>query len=564
MFAQDDEQYTLRGVVMDSLNAKAVPFVSISKSRDRKGTISDFEGNFILENVHPGDTIHFSSVGFERQYFTAQRNTTPIVFYMHRAAQIIDEVVVLADNSILYDLVYAVKKSVSNNKHQSKTYFELETYYDQQQLELFQGYYNGTYQSYNTIELDMKTGRFALAPIEKRLFASTETSKAFCLHTLQNSNQYFPVSPFELSKRRLRKDYSLLLNSKYMDADGRTIYIISFKPRAPSGDFFSGQVWIDSTENQIHKVKLEVSGANVYPFLPLWPKHELNDVNMQITKAFTSQDGDMVLASSDFNYSLNYLSNTDSSISISTRAVLYPYNYSSSFQRPFFEFQQTSHSDYRRIQMLPYYKRFWACEDEFQLTNNKQQNNFVENEATIKTYNLFSSDTLFSYNFFENPYVTWNGNRILFKGLSADSATYYDKTGQINTNRYRLYVQLYADINSLCDTVEVITKTVFDPYVSYYHFETTKESQAFINIYFDLMELERRKLAQKLELVKGDRNAVEKVYAAALAEANEMSETYFKEMQRGTNLSALKKWNEHICLTLGIDNMYLFGIEVLE
>ena len=40
-----------------------------------------------------------------------------------------------------------------------------------------------------------------------------------------------------------------------------------------------------------------------------------------------------------------------------------------------------------------------------------------------------------------------------------------------------------------------------------------------------------------------------------------MSQTYFKEVQRGTNKEALEKWNRLVLNELGIDNISLFEIE---
>lgn len=559
---QEREQtFSIKGIVIDSLEKKPIPFVSISKKRDGKGTRSDFEGQFTLDNVRIGDSITLYYIGYEKRILHIDHEVLNDTFYLSREVQQLDEVIVLADNSILFDLIFKSQKTASTKSHLAKTYFELETFSENRQLELFQGYYNGSFQAYNVVDLKMKNARFALAPISKRIFASTESSKAMYLHQLMQSNDYFPISPFELNRRQLKKTYKLALNSKYQDENNKTIYVIRFEPKQISNNHFSGNVWIDSASCSIHKVKLQINNSEFYPFVSIWPIHSLNQVDMELTKSFQNYQGDMVMTSTDFNYNLKYVSEDDSVITISSRAVLYPYNYDESFLLPFFNFTETSNSDYRRIQMLPYNNAFWQCEDEFKLENNANKNSFINEQATIKAYQLFSSDTLFEKNFFENPYVTWNGNRIIIKGLNADSSKYYDERRTLYADRYKLTVQLFVDINDLCDSTQIITKTIFDPYDSYFLFETTKESQVFLNIYFDLMEIERRKLADKLEGCKNDSKAIKLTYNDAVEQSIKLSQEYFREVQRGTDKEALKKWNKLIIKELGIDNISLFGIE---
>lgn len=554
--------FSLKAVVIDSLNSESIPYVSIHKTRDKKGTLSDFKGEFTLDNVITNDTIIFSSIGYVKTIIVANKNVVYDTIYMNREAQLLDEVIVIANNSILYELVSNARKTEMNTEQIAKSYFELESYQNQTQIELFQGYYNGTFQGYNVSDLEMKNGRFALAPISKRIFASTEGSKAICMHNLMKTNTYFPESPFELNRSKLKKHYSLSLNSKYRDDQQHIVYVISFEPRKKSKTAFKGKVWIDSVSNNILKVKLNISDAEIHPFQSIWPDHTLDTIDIEMTKSFIETKNGMVLNTMDFNYNLRYKSQEDSAISILSKAVLHAYNYEDTFLLPFFNLPKPSLSDYQRIQMLPYDNAFWNCIDEFKIENGESKNSFINEQATIGAYELFSTDTIFEKNFFENPYITWSGNRIRFRVTSEDSAKYQLQQGTIPSQRYHLEVQLFMDINELCDSTQIITRTIFDPYQSYFYFPTTKESQAFINIYFDLMEIERRKL--ELELSKSTFTPIQLrlIYNEAKMHANQTSDLYFKEVQRGANKVELKKWNEIVIKELNIDNITLFGVEL--
>lgn len=553
---------SIKAVVIDSSNLETMPFVSIHKTRDKKGTLSDFKGKFILDKVLPNDTIIISYIGYEKTLIIVNEHTDYDTIFLNPQIQLIDEVIVLADNSMLYDVVSNARKTQSNTTETAKSYFELESYCNERQLELFQGYYNGTYQGYNVSDLKMKNGRFALAPLSKRIFASTESSKALYMHNLVESNNYFPKSPFEFNRRKLKKYFALVLNARYKDDDGKTTYVISFTPRSEPNSFFSGKVWIDSVSNNILKIELSVLNASIHPFRPIWSTHTLDTVNIQITKSFNLENNGIRLNTIDFNYDLIYRSLNDSSLNISSQAVLHAYNYNDAFILPYFNFPITSNADYRQIQMLPYNEQFWNCADEFTIENDETKNAFINDRSTIRASDLFSSDTLFKKNFFENPFVVWNRNRIIIKGLSADSSKYYDEQRTMYANRYNLKVQFLVDINTVCDSIQLVTKTIFDPYVSFYLFETTRESQAFLNIYFDLMEVERRKLKIELEKVKNVPESIEQVYNDAVDRANQLSDSYFKEVQRGTNREALQKWNNVVFKALNIDNIEFFAIEM--
>lgn len=555
--------FSIQSVIIDSLNKQAIPFASIYKTRDHKGTLSDYHGVFMIENILPGDTIVCKNIGYEQAYIIANPSARYDTIYLNRTIQLLDEVIIMANDAFLYQLISNSTKIKSTKKYTAKTYFELESFHDQTQLELFQGYYNGSFQGYDVSSLEMKNARFGLAPIVNRIFASTETSKALYMHELLKSNAYFPISPFELNSKQLRKEYNLSLVSRYKDDDQKTIYAINFLPRKDLGQSFEGTVWIDSISATILKVTLKMANAKTHPFQSIWSTDTLENVSIELTKKFTQKNDEICVNSIDFNYTLSYKSSVDSTIDISTRAVLYAYNYDQVFELPFFNFSETSNSDYRRIQMLTPNTSFWECINEFKMENKTvDRNQFINDIAAINASNLFSNDTIFDRNFFENPYITWSGKRVLFREESIDTIRYSLEQGTIPSQRYHLEVQLFMDINEVCDSIQIITKTIFDPYLSFYKFNTTKESQAFINIYFDLMEIERRKLAAELIKCKNDIPLMKMKYNQAVKNAEIMSEQYFKEIERGTNKSNFKKWNNIVYGELNIDNIALFQIEL--
>lgn len=88
-----------------------------------------------------------------------------------------------------------------------------------------------------------------------------------------------------------------------------------------------------------------------------------------------------------------------------------------------------------------------------------------------------------------------------------------------------------------------------------------KESQAFINIYFDLMEIERRKIEEELLEYKNDVAKIQLKFIELKSRTENLSERYFREVQRGTNRENLVKWNNVVLNELNIDNMVFFDIK---
>jgi hypothetical protein len=69
-------------------------------------------------------------------------------------------------------------------------------------------------------------------------------------------------------------------------------------------------------------------------------------------------------------------------------------------------------------------------------------------------------------------------------------------------------------------------------------------------------------LAAELNNCKNDIPLMKMKYNEAVKNAEIRSEQYFKEIERGTNKSNFKKWNNIVYDELNIDNIALFQIEL--
>ncbi len=91
-------QQVLKGVVLEKATGERLPGVSVVLKGTAKGTSSDFDGNFQLENIKSGDVIVFSSVGLLSKEVTISTKFQ-ITVTLENDSQQLDEVVLVGYGS---------------------------------------------------------------------------------------------------------------------------------------------------------------------------------------------------------------------------------------------------------------------------------------------------------------------------------------------------------------------------------------------------------------------------------------------------------------------------------
>src|SRR6185295_213680 len=121
-------------------------------------------------------------------------------------------------------------------------------------------------------------------------------------------------------------------------------------------------------------------------------------------------------------------------------------------------------------------------------------------------------------------------------------------------------VGIFLDINESGNSFSHFSATVFDPFESYYHTEPDSLTDCFMNICFDIYEIERGKLERVLANFTFNKSQIDSLYQQTEKKAEAETQRYFKEVQHGKNFTILKKWNKYVLENLGIDNMKWFGL----
>jgi hypothetical protein len=558
LFAQ--EESTLQSKVIDAGTKQPLSYATVVNLRNGKGTVTNENGAFRLNGVRSDDVIFFSFIGYKNQKLKVSEIKNLAAVTLTQRTELIGEVVISGDDDYLYDLIRQAKKTGTKEKRTAKTYFSLQSNTSDKQIELLECYYNGEYAGYDVERLKLKNGRIALASFEQKYFISTEPSKVLCMYSAFEGNDYFPYNPLEMRHGKLKRNYDLNLSSKYKDENGDVIYVIAFEPTKDPRTHFSGKVWIDSLRKDVIKLELSAADVSNYPFVPIWPTDSLLKVGMELTKNYQRLNGSMYLSSLDFNYDLRYQHRDGSIDDISTRAVLYAYDYEDKFELPFFHFADPNMSDYRKINAIPYNAYFWEHFDEFKLNDLQDQNRrFANDPSTVSNKQMFVRSGFGKKGFLQQPYVHWSGKRVVFREQEFDKAAHYELGKLAPAERYNLKGQIFLDINQIDDSLHFLTSAILDPYDSYYKFPMDDTARAFINLYFDQIEIERELLNDELKKCSTEQEMFD-TYYSRMEKVELMTRQFLAETDRGLNKRGMIKWNERVTHHLGINNLALFGV----
>lgn len=560
-FAQSG--YEAEGRILHAQTGEPLIYANIFNLSSGKGTISNTEGYFRIAILHPEDSIRISYIGFQEVYISFHDRSSFYTVELLPGAQLLDEVTIEAqDYSYLYAMVEACRKMTpgQRNAATSKAFYELKSFQGTRQVELVEGYYNLESEGYEPKRLDLKAGRIAIQPYGDRFFVSLESSRALMMFHLMRENDHFPQHPLALSAGNLKRKFYLTPETQYLDHDSDSVFVIRYTPKDTTGSSFRGFIWLNKTKNFFEKITLQCNDVKTHPFLPIFPGDSISAVDLNITKTFRQYNGSVVFGHADFIYEMHYKSRTGKEeaqeYDIQTRAVLYAYDHEHPFVLPVFDFEHADIADYRKINAMPYNDFLWENHDEYRLGHDREVNDrFFSDSLSFTNKTLFSASAGLRRGLMQHPYRQWSEKRVLFREVTPDSSV-ISQPMRLRTDQYHLAVRMYMDINTYKDSTHILTAAVFDPYASFYHLPIDQRTHCFINIYFDLCEIERRRLEELLRHAAG--NQVQDIFRTCEKERETRLEHYLRAVERGTDERELKKYNAIVKKELGLDNMALF------
>lgn len=599
-------QIQVEGLVLDARTGEPLSYASIYNPINERGSISNPEGYFQLPVEGDGDVLLVSYIGYEKARVKVQNGLSFYRIALEPIEAVLQEVEVVASalsKDEWYELIQDCRKSYRAADASARAYFELKSFVEGQQVELLEGFYQAELKGYNVQHLHLKAGRVALHPYrDNNLFVSLSSSKALLLHQIGSNSDWFPAEPLSMSPRKLKKTYQLHLVKKYFDEARDSIYVLQFQPHEPEGGhFFSGQIWINHSRTQVLKVELYAERASKHPFLPLFmPYDSIRWVNLHLAKTFREQDGQMVFNHVDFYYEIEQHSSrwgSEEVLRTASQAVLYGYDYETAFSLPRFTFAYDHIDDYRKIDAYPHNDFFWRYNDELKMHDQHGENQAFFASALLTNTRLFDvkvamdtsstpssrflrssqeemKDTAYAVSsFMQAPYMPWSPGRVVrmtdFKGVAvAGGGPPVPNPGfgvvpgrpTFKSDAYHFEVQVFVDVNRYADSVDVLTRTVFDPYQSYFQLEVDLAALCFFNMYFDLAELHRRELAKALKSCDGSPLTVNALCREYDRKLEQTRAQFFSEVARGTRKPGMLTWNSYLIEHLGIDNLAFFEL----
>jgi hypothetical protein len=265
----------------------------------------------------------------------------------------------------------------------------------------------------------------------------------------------------------------------------------------------------------------------------------------------------------DSVYNADYLNKnkwSENDRRIRSNAILYTYDYENSFDLPRFQFSKKCVRDYHKINAMPYNEFFWQNNDEFKIIDFENRNDAFYSQQDVITNRTWFFENKYFKKVYEAPFITWSDKRILMKDVSGNYSPGDHSDPKALADMYKLGVKIFMDINTYSDSTNVITSTVFDPWDTFYLLPVDSVTNCFLNIYFDICEIERRKFAQEIREKKYTKAQMFLAYDEVQKKIEQLTDAYLKEVERGTNRKQLEKWNRYDMQSLGIDNMSLFNL----
>ncbi len=564
--------------VKDSQTKEPLVYCNISVVGKNKGTITNTNGEFSIHANPTTDKLTITYLGYETKTVSIHELVTHPEIFLTPKEMILNEVTVYAGKEYLYDLLVKCATNLRNDKSRvsSKAYYGSETWISNSDAELIECYFNAKYRGHHIIDLFLKNGRISMSVIDGRIYNNMSNSNIIKKLNLVEYDSFFPESPLQFNKRKLLKYYDLnLIGSDSL------MYKISFTPLKDTTKYFSGEIWINRKKSTILKIHLLCKNSTIIPFEG-YAEDSLSNVNIEFTGTFKELGGKSVPELIIFNYELLYHTATGSQLRyielpemnriITSKNILHFYDYGSPFLIPYFDYDSEI-SDYTKISLIPYNNFFWHHNNAITLTSEQKAKLgiFADKDHSINiTEGNYGKDFMSDgkLKWFDGKPLKWSGqytfwypDRRVFinKTLPSNKTATQTQISELRIESLcNIKVQILLDINTFEDSIDCRSYTVFDEVKSYYRLPVKEYTNPFINILFDICEIERQKMQNQLNLGVLSLTQIDSLYNKTTEDMEKLTYKFRYDSDFGKRVFEMKKWNKYVMDNLGIDNIKIF------
>ncbi|MEM7574784.1 MAG: carboxypeptidase-like regulatory domain-containing protein [Bacteroidota bacterium] len=564
-------QLIIQARVVDAQTEQALAYATVASISSQDGTLTNADGFFSLEVSSAQDSLTISFLGYQSMRLQAgSLRATPVVLLQPQSIELSD-VTVFSEDEYLYRAVSDCRKTLRRAPNaSSRAYLQLVTNSTEQPVELIQAYYNLDLSQRRIDNFRLKNGRVAMALQDSMFFVNLSTTQALTQLDLYQSSGAFNRLPLHFNLRALRKKFELRRLASLSNPD---LYHIAFNPREEGQALFSGELWIDKNSFQLHKLVIRDEAVEEHPFFSVFPNKRIERLGLELRYTFKEVPTGMQLSHIEWAYEVQLVPVSAAAQRgglslVQTEGILHCYDYRSTFWEPFFDYDP-QHNDYRKISFLPYNPDFWSSSHGLVYTEQQlEQMAFFRDHGFLINHFDPSSD---KEGFFEFNNPHWQ----------ADYRSFYQEpqvpipppTDQVELRlnapslpgfgqqqEEEIAVQIFLDLNRLGDSIQFTSVTVLDLYQTISQPPYDSLDHCLLNMYFDLCEIERRKMMEKLRGVNDYQQAAA-IHATTKTELERLQRSFFREVRGLKPEQMLRKWNYLIYRELGIDNLALFKIE---
>ena len=548
-------QEVFNGQLVDFETGEPLAFAHLIKKHSNVGTITNADGRFKFLGA-ASDTIVISFISYERTEIPASYFTTNETLKVKRSLNELETFTVLSDYDFVLDALLAGRKKLQRvTGNRSKAYFSLETIIGDRPTELIECYYNATTGS-GLNQLKLKNGRIAMSSSRSGHFVSLSTTKIISNYDFfVKAGNNFANNPLHYTKSGWKKLY----NYKLVGLENG-VYKIQFTPKKKNGqEFDECYIWLDKASTSILKLTLIDREAKKHPFAGVKENHKVEALNYRISYDFTG-GSNQNLEKIEFDYDFIY-NNGQAKGKVNTAGLFLFYDQNQLFDLPNYTEQATPLTDYDKIVSLPHNATFWK-NNEVILPSEKTLRylKFFKENGVLLNYNNLT----YAYDFFEQKLLHWNEKRFFpYQLLGDDKAAPEAIKKKVLFARAAPYTlaklpaQIYLDPNSNNGTASYFSKAVLNAEYSFYLLDKSKFSVCYMNVYFDLVEIERRKLDARLKEKAWTSAEVDSIHALAQTNLEALLHEFSEACNYGRKEAPLLPYIAQVKEALGVDNSIL-------
>ena len=552
-------QTTFQGKVIDSVSKESLIYTHVYNASRGHGTLTNNSGDFeILANSN--DTILVSYLGYKDRIFTA-KDIENNEIELYPTSNRLSEITITAQRKDLYQILQDSKQLLIGSKETiAKAYYLVNSSEDNNPVEFTEIFYNAKIKNGSIENLSFKNGNSYLnANAQEDWFLNINMSQAFSMYNIIDTNRSLPQNPYQLSKRKLKRKYTL------NELEHNTSFLkIEFTPKEINSNYCSGIIWLDSKDYSL--VKLEIDGDNKNNFFQPIGITSIDKLDYTISYNYSKNLDAYRLSHVSVSYKCIVRNDTESRI-IKTEAILHMTKYDEKYFTPRFEFVEGT-SDYKLISLVPDTAIFNYLSKEGHIKLTKKQS---ANLAKLRANGQNFGNSEFGNEFFENNYVVWSEDRITMKKAKKkikieDVRSIEDRIDRYGFNADKLEIRplIYIDFQQSDTGVIIETSSILDIYNSYNRLDDGVRLQTYLNIYFDLVEVYRRRFLNSINPQMSRIEDIEKAFNLLLLQLEEQQALLRDDSFAGQDIDKLSKWNDLIYSELGINNFALFGIMETE